>query len=177
MTTGTPRSSLTVEGKAFDAVVAGLDPPMVVVTAAAGGDRSGCLVGFHSQSSIDPIRYCVWISKANHTYGVIVRATHFAVHFLSDQDHGLAELFGGSTGDTVDKFTHVDVSVGAGETPTIDRCSNRLVARRTSLVDEGGDHVCVIGEPVKVAFAPFAPLRISRVADVTPGHAADDLPA
>ena len=143
---------------------------MVVVTAAAGGEQSGCLVGFHSQSSIDPIRYCVWISKANHTYGVIVRATHFAVHFLCDQDHGLAELFGGSTGDSVDKFAHVDVSLGAGETPTINRCSNRLVARRTALIDEGGDHVCVIGEPVDVQFSSFEPLRISKVADVSAGH-------
>ena len=177
MTTGRPRSSLTVDDKEFDAVVAGLNTPMVVVTTAAGGERSGCLVGFHSQSSIDPIRYCVWISKANHTYGVIVRATHFAVHFLSDQDHELAELFGGSTGDTVDKFAHVDTSLGAGETPIINRCSNRLVARRTALVDEGGDHVCVIGEPVDVKFTPFVPLRISKVADVSAGHPADDLPA
>ena len=165
------------EREDFDAVVAALDTPMIVVTAAAGGECSGCLVGFHSQSSIDPNRYCVWISKANHTYGVIVRASHFAVHFLSDHDHDLAKLFGGSTGDVVDKFAHIDTSIGAGETPTIDRCSNRLVARRTALVDEGGDHVCVIGEPVTVEFAPFVPLRIGNVSDVSPGHAADDLPA
>jgi flavin reductase (DIM6/NTAB) family NADH-FMN oxidoreductase RutF len=177
MVKGKQRARLTAGAKEFDAVVAGLDVPMVVVTVAAGGERSGCLVGFHSQSSIDPIRYCVWISKANHTHGVIVRATHFAVHFLSDQDHDLAELFGGSTGDTVDKFADVDLSVGAGETPIINRCSNILVARRTALFDEGGDHVCVMGEPVEVEFTPFVPLRISRVADVTPGHAADDLPA
>src|SRR4029450_7229267 len=109
-----------------------------------------------------PIRYCVWISKANHTYGVIVRATHFAVHFLSDRDHDLAELFGGSPGATVAKFPHLDLSVRGGDTPTIDRCSNILVARRTALVDEGGDHVCVIGEPVEVEFTPFGPLRISE---------------
>ena len=176
MATGKARSTPAVDGDEFAPVVAQLDIPMVVVTTAAGGERSGCLVGFHSQSSIDPIRYCVWISKANHTCGVIIRATHFAVHFLSDQDHGLAELFGGSTGDTVDKFAHVDLSVGVGETPIINRCSNFLIARRTALVDEGGDHVCIIGEPVAVEFTPFVPLRISRVADVTPGHAADDLP-
>jgi len=161
----------------FDAVVAVLDPPMVVVTAAAEGDHSGCLVGFHGQASIDPLRYCVWISKANHTYGVIVRATHFAVHFLTDDDHDLAQLFGGSTGDDVDKFVRVGTTTAAAGTPTIDRCASRLVARRTGLVDEGGDHVCIIGEPVDVHFTPFVPLRMSQVVDITPGHPADDLPA
>jgi flavin reductase (DIM6/NTAB) family NADH-FMN oxidoreductase RutF len=167
----------SVDRKKFNAVVAKLDTPMVVVTTAAGGERSGCLVGFHSQSSIDPIRYCVWISKANHTYGVIVRATHFAVHFLTKKDHDLAELFGGSTGDEMDKFAHVDIATGPGDTPMIIRCGNRLVARRTTLMDEGGDHVCVVGEPVEVESTSFVPMRISKVSDVSAGHPPDDLPA
>jgi len=150
---------------------------MVVVTAASGDECSGCLVGFHGQSSIDPMRYCVWISKANHTYSVIVRATHFAVHFLTDHDHDLADLFGGTTGDNIDKFAQVDIKLGAGDTPTIDRCPNRIVARRVVLMDNGGDHVCIVGEPVDTSYAPFVPLRMSGVADVSPGHAADDLPA
>ena len=62
----------------FDSLMASLDPPMVVVTAAAGGERAGCLVGFHSQSSIEPARCCVWLSKANHTYRVALLAAHWA---------------------------------------------------------------------------------------------------
>ena len=123
------------------------------------------------------MRYCVWISKANHTYGVILRATHFAIHFLTDHDHDLADLFGGTTGDNTDKFAQVDTTLGVGDTPTIDRCSNRIIAHRVGLIDEGGDHVCVVGEPVDASYAPFVPLRMSAVGDVSPGHAADDLPA
>ena len=41
---------------AFDAMIAGLDAPLVVVTTASGGERAGCLVGFHSQSGIEPRR-------------------------------------------------------------------------------------------------------------------------
>ena len=40
------------------------------------------MVGFHSQCSVDPGRFAVWLSKANHTYGVALRAEVFAVHFL-----------------------------------------------------------------------------------------------
>ncbi|MCT1909143.1 hypothetical protein ACH0CV_13930 [Brachybacterium paraconglomeratum] len=47
---------------AFATLMAATDPAMVVVTTAAGGERAGCLVGFHAQSSISPERYCLWLS-------------------------------------------------------------------------------------------------------------------
>ena len=53
-----------------DAFMDRLNPEMCVVTAASGTERSGCLVGFSAQCSIEPARYAVWLSKANHTYGV-----------------------------------------------------------------------------------------------------------
>ena len=150
---------------------------MVVVTTVAGDERSGCLVGFHSQASIDPPRYAVWISKANHTYGVGLHAEHFAVHLLTVDDHDLAELFGSLTGDDVDKFERCDWRSGPGGVPLIDRLPRRIVGRRTSLTDDGSDHVCVVVEPVQVdgdEAQPFAPLRLHAVTDVDPGHEADE---
>ena len=44
-----------------------LDFSMLVVTAFDGRERAGCLVGFSTQCSIDPPRYLVCISTANHT--------------------------------------------------------------------------------------------------------------
>ena len=67
----------------FGALMGALDAPMAVVTTTAGGERGGCLIGFHAQSSIDPARYTVWLSKANHTYRLALRASHLAVHFLA----------------------------------------------------------------------------------------------
>jgi hypothetical protein len=52
----------------FGTIASSLDAALIVVTAAEGRQRAGCLVGFHSQSSIEPWRYCVWLSKANYTY-------------------------------------------------------------------------------------------------------------
>lgn len=106
----------------FDAVVASADAAMVVVTAAAGGQRAGCLVGFHSQTSIEPRRYGVWLSKANHTYRVALMADHLAVHFLTDADRDLAELFGGVSGDDVDKFARCGWEPGPHGVPLLHRC-------------------------------------------------------
>ncbi|HTW02897.1 MAG TPA: flavin reductase [Streptosporangiaceae bacterium] len=155
----------------FAEIVASTDPALIIVTAAAGGERAGCLVEFHSQSSMAPPRYCVWLSKANYTYRVALHTTHLAIHFLTSADLPLAELFGTQTGDEVDKFAGLSVGSGAGRTPVIERCRNRMVVRRTALLDEGGDHVCMVTEPVDVSSGgPFQPLRISHAPHLVAGH-------
>jgi len=120
----------------FDTIMSCLDTPLIVVTAAAGPERAGCLVGFHGQSSIEPARYAVWLSKANYTYRVALRSTHLGIHFLTSHDLGLAELFGTQTGDRTDKFADLRNEPGAGAVPVLQQSANRLVARRTVLLDE-----------------------------------------
>ncbi len=88
----------------MDEFVGRLNPDMCVVTAVAGGERAGCLVGFASQCSIRPVRFVVWLSEANHTFRVARSAQFLAVHVLAREQHALAELFGGRTGDQEDKF-------------------------------------------------------------------------
>jgi len=163
---------------AFPALMASLDPAMVVVTTASGDERAGCLVGFHGQASIDPHRYSVWLSKANHTYRVALRATHVGVHLLTEDDRELAAHFGTESGDDVDKFAGQAHDPGPGGVPLLTACPHRVVLRRTVLVDEGGDHVCLMGEPVDATTTgPFRPLRLSQVDDLTPGHDAEERPA
>jgi flavin reductase (DIM6/NTAB) family NADH-FMN oxidoreductase RutF len=165
---------------AFASLMSSLDSAMAVVTTAEGDERAGCLVGFHGQSSIDPHRYAVWLSKANHTYRVGLRATHLAVHLLAAGDEGreLARLFGTETGDDVDKFADLDHTPGPGGVPLLAAVPHRIVLRRVVLLDEGGDHVCVTGEPVDVTTAgPFLPLRLGAIDDLTPGHEAEERPS
>jgi flavin reductase (DIM6/NTAB) family NADH-FMN oxidoreductase RutF len=161
----------------FDAVVASANEAMVVVTAAAGEERAGCLVGFHSQTSIEPRRYTVWLSKANHTYRVALLATHLAVHFLTDADGDLADVFGALSGDHVDKFARSDWDPGPHGVPLLRRCPNRLILARTTLLDDGGDHVALSARPIAAHSAgDFTPLRFVDVRDVVPGHEADERP-
>jgi flavin reductase (DIM6/NTAB) family NADH-FMN oxidoreductase RutF len=160
---------------AFDSIMASLDAPMAVVTTAVDDERAGCLIGFHAQSSIDPGRYSVWLSNANHTCRVARRAPHLALHFLTSQDHDLAELFGTVSGDQVDKFARCDHRVSSQGVPLLDRCANWLIVERVALLDVGGDHVCIVTQPVEAGSGgPFTPLRLSDVDDLDPGHDAEE---
>src|SRR5690242_1693741 len=89
----------------FDQHVEALDYPLLIITATcANGERAGCVVGFATQCSIEPRRFLTGLSEKNRTYRVAETATHLAVHVLDRREKQLAELFGGETGDEVDKF-------------------------------------------------------------------------
>lgn len=164
-----------MDREAFDSIMASLDAPMAVVTTAIDDERAGCLIGFHTQSSIEPGRYCIWLSKANHTYRLALRVQHFAIHLLGAQDRDLAELFGTFSGDEIDKFEHCAHHSGGYGVPVLDRCPNRLIVERIALLDEGGDHVCVVTQPLEASSdGSFMPLRLSEVDDLTPGHEAEE---
>ena len=159
----------------FDELMASLDTPLVVVTTVAEDERAGCLVGFHVQSSIDPERYCVWLSKANHTYRVGLRASHFAVHFLTADDHDVAERFGTRSGEDTDKFAGVDVELDPYGVPLLRACPNRLSLERIALLDDGSDHVCLTTRVTSASSGgPFTPLRVSDADDLDPGHESDE---
>jgi flavin reductase (DIM6/NTAB) family NADH-FMN oxidoreductase RutF len=164
-----------VERSTFDDVVASTDPAMVVVTvAAAGGEVDGCLVGFHSQCSIDPPRYAVWLSRANRTFELAEEATHLAVHVLGVEDRDLAALFGGESGDEVDKLAAVTWVPGPGGTPMLTRVPRCFAGRIVASVDVDADHHCIVLEPVEASAGDGAVLRLEDVTDVEPGHAADE---
>lgn len=162
-------------------LVAAADGAMVVVTAhdADRGERDGCLVGFHSQCSIDPPRYAVWLSVANRTYRVARRSSHLAVHFLGRDDHDLAAWFGGVTGDDLPeggdgKLARVDWVPGPGGVPVLEQVAHRFVGRIVRVDDDpdDGDHACFVLDPVSVG-APervAPPLRLAQTTDIDAGH-------
>ncbi len=97
------------------------------------------------------------------------------MHVPIDGDETLIELFGGTTGDEVDKFAHCDWTSGPNGVPLLTQCPNRVVLERTSLHDDGGDHVCFVGEPVRADAADdLTPLRLSTAGGIDPGHDADE---
>ncbi|WP_235735710.1 flavin reductase family protein [Nocardioides alcanivorans] len=161
--------------RSFDQLMAAVDAPLIVVTTALDGEKAGCLAGFHTQSSIGPAGYCVWLSKANHTYRVGLRATHFAVHFLTDADMALAERFGTLSGEDTDKFAGLDLETGAGGVPLLTACPNRMALERVTILDDGGDHVCLTTRVLSAeSGADFAPLRLSDASHLDPGHESEE---
>jgi len=124
-----------------------LDYPMFIVTAAARGERAGCLVGFATQCSIDPLRFIVCLSDKNRTFRVAQDASVLAVHLVPEGADSLAELFGSQTGDDVDKFERCSWSPGPEGTPVLDDCLNWFAGRILEQLDVG-DHRAFVLEPV-----------------------------
>ncbi|MEV4562013.1 flavin reductase family protein [Kitasatospora sp. NPDC049285] len=156
----------------FESFVALLDYPVYVVTAATGdGERAGCLVGFAGQCSIRPPRFTVWISKANHTHPVASHSPALVVHLLPHR-HDLAELFGGATGDTLDKFAAVPWRPGPYGVPVLTDASAWFAGRVLDRFD-GGDHSGFLLDPITAATtADRNPLRLGDVSDIDAGHPA-----
>jgi flavin reductase (DIM6/NTAB) family NADH-FMN oxidoreductase RutF len=87
----------------FGKLVGDLDYTIFIVTARASGQQVGCLIGFCTQSSIDPPRFLVCPSRKNHAYRLANSADLLAVHFVPRQAKSLAELVGEHSGNDVDK--------------------------------------------------------------------------
>jgi flavin reductase (DIM6/NTAB) family NADH-FMN oxidoreductase RutF len=145
---------------------------MFIVTAAAGGERSGCLVGFTAQCSIDPALFVVWLSIRNRTYRVARAADTLAVHLVPQEAGSLAELFGGSTGDEVDKFARCDWRPGPAGLPILDDCPDWFAGRVLERLP-GGDHEGFLLEPFAgEAVGGTRPLTFQRAKAIEPGHEA-----
>ncbi|MEV6793507.1 flavin reductase family protein [Streptomyces sp. NPDC051320] len=147
---------------------------MYLVTASAAGEQAGCLVGFASQCSIHPVRYVVWLSKANRTYRVARQATHLGVHLVRREDEALAALFGGETGDHVDKFDRVGWRPRDGDAPVLDDAWAWFVGRVLDRF-EGGDHMGFLLAPVTESPRPSGRpplLSLTDVVHLSPGHPA-----
>lgn len=161
-----------VDAEEFSAFVEGLDYPLYVVTTVAGTERSGCLVGFTTQVSIDPPQMLVCISKANHTHAVAREAELFAVHLLAPDQQALAALFGEETGDEVDKLDRCAWHAGPGGVPVIEGTARHFVGRVLARVPFA-DHTGFLLAPVEVAVtsAPVA-YTLEDAEGMEPGHSA-----
>lgn len=159
---------------AFGQLMASVDPAMIVVTTVAENEPAGCLVGFHAQSSISAEHYCLWLSKANHTYRTGLRATHFAVHFLTEADLPVADWFGTRSGENTDKFADLEVDIDERGIPLLRRCPNRIVLERLAILDDGGDHACFTTRVLSArSEGPFTPLRLSDASHLDAGRSSE----
>jgi flavin reductase (DIM6/NTAB) family NADH-FMN oxidoreductase RutF len=159
------------ERAAVHALVTEIDYPMFIVTAAAGGRRSGCLVGFTTQCSIHPPRFLVCISDKNHTFGVAREAETLVVHLVPETAAELAELFGSETGDEIDKFARCAWREGPDGAPILEDIgtwfAGRVLDRRPV-----GDHWAFLLAPFESAGEEGeTPFTFHRARRIPPGHA------
>jgi len=156
----------------FEALVGDLEYPMFIVTARDRGEPLGCLVGFATQTSIDPPRFAVCLSHANRTFRRGRRAPALGVHCVPADAGDLAELFGGETGDEVDKFARTPWHEGPEGVPVLERCTNWFAGRVLARLD-AGDHDLFLLEPVAGGAAEGEDeFTFHRAKRIDPGHAA-----
>jgi flavin reductase (DIM6/NTAB) family NADH-FMN oxidoreductase RutF len=157
---------------AFERIVGDLEYPMFIVTARAGEEPLGCLVGFATQTSIHPPRFAVCLSHKNRTYRRGRGSRLLGVHAVPAERGDLAELFGGRTGDEVDKFAEIAWHDGPDGVPLLDDCRNRFVGRVVWRHD-AGDHDAFLLEPVLAEAEPgFDEFTFHRAKRIEPGHEA-----
>ena len=160
------------EAEVFESLVGELEYPMLIVTTAAEGERAGCLVGFATQTSIGPGRYLVCISEKNRTHRVARRARALAVHFLPADRDDLAELFGGETGDEVDKFERCEWHEGPQGVPIVEACRNWFAGEILDRLDLG-DHTGYLLSPIAAERGePVDQFSFHRARRIDPGHEA-----
>src|SRR5262245_27385061 len=154
----------------FDALVGDLEYPMFIVTARAGDEPLGCLVGFATQLSIDPPRFLIGLAHANHTYRRGGDSDVFGVHFVPAHAAGLADLFGGETADEVDKFARCAWHEGPEGVPILDDCANWFVGRVVWRHD-AGDHDAILLAPVAAQRGSGkGEFTFHQAARIEPGH-------
>jgi flavin reductase (DIM6/NTAB) family NADH-FMN oxidoreductase RutF len=163
---------MPTEDSEFQRLMAQLDYSLFIVTVASGEELSGCLVGFASQVSIHPSRFLVGLSVKNRTYRVACAgADTLVVHFVPEQAEHLAELFGGETGDEVDKFARYRWRPGPGGAPVLDDLEDWFAGRVLDRIPFG-DHCGFLLEPIDgEAHRSGSPLTFRRAKRIEPGHA------
>jgi flavin reductase (DIM6/NTAB) family NADH-FMN oxidoreductase RutF len=145
---------------------------MFIVTTRAGDQLAGCLIGFATQCSIDPPRFLACLSNKNRTTRLAQQAEALAVHFVPSSAGDLAQLFGGQTGDEVDKFAECAWHEGPRGLPILDGCDNWFAA--TILARHNlGDHIAFLLDPIEAhTGTPFDEFTFHRARRIDPGHEA-----
>ena len=156
----------------FNSLVGDLDYPMFIVTACADGERSGCLIGFATQASIDPPRFLVGLSHKNRTYRVAAGAELLAVHFVPEEAEDARRAVRRRDRRRDRQVRALRVAPGPGGTPLLDGCPNRFVGRVLERMD-AGDHDAFLLEPVLAERGTDSDeFRFHRAKRIEPGHEA-----
>ncbi len=157
--------------KIFGRLVCSLNYPLFIVTAAAGERREGCVIGFATQTSVTPGRFLACVSRENRTYRLAQEVDALAVHLVPRDGHAFVELFGGETGDEIDKFSRCDWSPGPRGLPILAGCSSWFAGAILSRHDLG-DHEGYLLEAIDARHEPGELLYFQDVKDLEPGHPA-----
>jgi flavin reductase (DIM6/NTAB) family NADH-FMN oxidoreductase RutF len=155
----------------FTKLMGTLNYPVFIVTTAVGDRREGCVIGFATQTSVHPGRFLACLSRSNRTLRLAREADALAVHVVAREQAELVELFGGETGDEIDKFERCEWRSGPHGMPILAGCPGWFVGTIGSRHDLG-DHEGYLLGPVAACHGAGELLYFQDVKDIEPGHPA-----
>jgi flavin reductase (DIM6/NTAB) family NADH-FMN oxidoreductase RutF len=158
-------------GKTFLGLAGSLDYPLFIVTASDADRREGCVIGFATQCSFHPARFLACLSRENRTFRFALGVDALAVHLVPRARADLAALFGGETGDEIDKFAHCAWHPGPRGLPILDDCPSWFAGAICERLDLG-DHVGFLLDPFEAHFAPGEEIVFFQAVKdaIEPGH-------
>ena len=128
----------------------------VVTTMTPRGPLGITANSFASVSLTPPL--VLWSpARKSRRFPAFEAASHFAIHVLSAGQRGLAERFALPG----DGFAEVAFAAGFGDAPLLDGCAARFECRHAAGYD-GGDHLIVVGEVLRLEQADLPPLLFYR---------------
>ena len=130
---------------------------VTVVTTMTPRGPLGITANSFSSVSLHPPLILWSPARKSRRFPAFEAASFFAIHVLSAGQQGLAERFALPG----DGFADVGYETGFGDTPLLAGCSARFECRHAAGHD-GGDHLIVVGEVLRVSQTDLKPLLFHR---------------
>jgi flavin reductase (DIM6/NTAB) family NADH-FMN oxidoreductase RutF len=129
---------------------------VTVVTTMTPRGPLGMTVNSFSSVSLDPPLVLWSPARKSSRFTAFEASTHFAIHVLAEDQRSIAEHFA-----RIGHFGAIPHRPGHGEAPLIEGASARLECLHAVHYD-GGDHLIVVGEVLRVAETDRSPLLYFR---------------
>lgn len=131
---------------------------VTIITTMAADGPLGMTANSFASVSLDPPLVLWSPARKSRRFPAFEAASHFAVHVLSDAQRPLAERFAAQGADPFDGLDYVR---GAGDAPLLPDCEARFECRHAAGYD-GGDHLIVVGEVLRLEISDRPPLVFFR---------------
>jgi flavin reductase (DIM6/NTAB) family NADH-FMN oxidoreductase RutF len=154
----------------FSAIFDKLDRELWLITAQAGGRRSGLMATYVSRASLVPAlpRVTLGLAKHHFTHELIQAGRTFGMHLIDEQRLDWVWRFGIRSGRELDKFSGLETRASASGSPILAEALAWLDCRVEAQLDTG-DRTIFLGEVLDAGVNRTGPpLTMKRLIELAP---------
>jgi len=137
------------KGDAFRSAMRRVPAVVTIVTTSDAGEMRGITIGSFTSVALDPPLISFNVGQEGRMHGVLLTASHFAVHLISQQQTHLCEHFATPDLTSAEQFSTVRHHLDAYGVPILE---DALVVLRCQRHDvfEAGDHSIILGQVIDI---------------------------